>query len=787
MEYQGPLRPVRIFPILYSIKDFLVHDHPVHHPDTTSYKKYWREQERRCIEGFWAKDTDGVNGGWRYMPGCLYYYVNFCEIADEDESGNTTANIRPLLRDVEWMFAYVWTCARGFSGFKEDKQRSCSNILGKIHREGEESLTDKERFKLKKIKSSLIKEDGSWKTYVDPVDYLYNTHNENLGLPLYDNDAKNLFWLGSRGTGKSFSAGNMVVGHEYNFFGKKYMDETYLEDPAGVEIFVGSALATKSSDLLKKFLHTQEVLKKKYGAWGGSNEFRPGYFALNTTGSLQPNNSASPYRHEYKYSENNTWMVGGTGTKIHHGVYTVENPQAAVGTRPTVMVVEEVGLLKNMLEVHAANETCMIRRNKFGSALYIGTGGNMEKIVEPQIVFEDPAAYNCLAFKDVWEDRIRPIGFFMPAYYVDNDFKDEVGNTDIEAAFAHEMSERKRRESSNNSFALDGYMMARPLIPSEMFLSRDARIFPVTAIRKRLSEVLSNDLWKLKSSIGELHWKNDDVVWREDVNRKLHPIVDLNIEKYIDVTGAIVVYEHPDGNTPPPTYRRSLYKIVYDPVKDDNGGTSLASILVYKGIPSGDWNGGLMDTIVAEYVGRYDDVEKIHDVCVKLATYYNAKILPETNIPDFVRYCKKSGKAHLLQPSPFEAISRVIKNPGRKYDVGVQMTSKALNTHCEQLVRTWLLQEWGGEETYTNIDKIYSLRLLHELIHYNREGNFDSISSLKLLALWLSQEQDYEIAADYQRESDVDLKRRRIAEKRKYLLTQLASQRSIERRPYHVY
>ena len=237
-------------------------DHPVHHPDTTLYTKYWEGQERRCIEGLWGEDKDGDQGGWRYMPGCLYYYVNFCEIADEDEEGNTTANIRPLLRDIEWMFAYAWLAARGFSGFSEDDEFSCCQMLRIIERKGADNLTSKEKRKLAKIHIHITKPDGEWKTYIDPVDYLYGVHSQSLGLPYYDNDAQNLFWLGSRGTGKSYTAGNMVIGHEYNFFGKRYMDEGYLHDPAGVEIFVGSALGTKSSDLLKKFTHTQEILKR---------------------------------------------------------------------------------------------------------------------------------------------------------------------------------------------------------------------------------------------------------------------------------------------------------------------------------------------------------------------------------------------------------------------------------------------------------------------------------------------------------------------------------------------
>ena len=786
MSDSGHLRPVKMFPTLYRIKDFLVKEHPIQHPDTGTYKKYWLDQERKCIEGLWGDDSSAGNGGWRYMPGCLYYYVNFCEIADEDDSGNTVANIRPLLRDVEWMFAYAWTAARGFSGFEEDEHYTCSRLVEKIEKEGENSLSKKNLRKLKRVKVNITKKDGSYKTYIDPVEYLYRTHSSKKGRALFNNDASNLFWLGSRGTGKSYSASNMVIGHEFNFFGKKYLDKSYLESPAGVEIFVGSALGSKSSDLLKKFLHTQEILKKKYGAWGTNDGFIPGYFSLNTAGSLTPNNSKSPYRHEFKHNKNGVWLLGGTGTKIQHGVYTSENPQAAVGTRPTVMVIEEVGLLTNLLETHASNETCMIRRNKFGSALYIGTGGNIEKIVEPRIIFEDPTAYNCLPFVDAWENRIKPIGFFMPSYYVDNDFKNDLGNTDLEAAFDHEMYERKRREGSANSFALDGYIMARPIIPSEMFLSRDAKIFPVSMIRKREAEVITKDLFKSRASIGELKWSDKEhktVRWEEDVDRKLKPIVEMNIDKYLDITGAVIIYEHPEENIPNPTYYKSLYKTVYDPVKDDNGGTSLASILVYKGYPALGWNKGLTNTIVAEYIGRYDDVEKIHDIVLKLAAYFNSKVMPETNIPDFVRYCKRKNKYQILQLSPYEAISKAIKNPGKKYDVGVQITSKSLIVHCEQLIRTWILEEWGSdpEDPKTTIDTFYSPRLLQEFIHYDRVGNFDHISSLRVLALWLSQEHDYTVE-EAQPKSDVDLKREKILRRQHFL-----RQQTVSNRPFHVY
>lgn len=777
------VKPVKLFPTLYNIDVFKTKTHPEFHPDSTRYTKYWEDEERKCLEGVWGLDSDGENGGWRYMPGFLYYYVNYCIIDDQDEKGNTTRKINPLLRDVEWLLSYGWLTCKGFSGFEEDEEYTSHSLIKKIEDQGINSLTDKEVKVLERIGYSVYKPDGTFKKYVEAREYLYQTHEISLGNPYYLNEAQNFFVLGSRGFGKSFFCGNAVIGHEYNFYGKRYFDESYLNNPAPVEIFVGSALAAKSSDLLKKFSSSQEWLKKHYGAWGTGEEFIPGYFHNNSVGTLAPNNSKGPYRHEYKHQQGGTWLTGGTGTKILHGVYTSENPQAAVGTRPTTMVIEEVGLLGNLLDVHASNETCQIRRSKFGSSFYIGTGGNMEKITESKIVFEDPGAYNFLPYKDHWENRAKPIGFFLPAYYVDNDFKDKNGNTDIEAALSEELIQRKRREKAATSSALDGYMMARPIVPSEMFLSPTANTFPTAKLREREAKVLSGNLFELKASIGELTWNaaKDDVIWVEDIQRKKKPIVTLNLDSYRgDIHGAIVVYEHPPERIPNPTYKKSLYKVCYDPVKDDGGGTSLASILVYKGFSEDNWSQGMQDAIVAEYIGRHDRVNDLHDIAIKIATYFNAKVMVENNLPDFIRYCKMKRYYHRLQISPYEAISKAVKAPSLKYDMGVTM-SKQLNVQCEILIRQWLLEPWKTLEdgtTLTNIDKIYSLRLLQELISYNRDANFDHVSSMKLMALWLAQESETPVQEDMGdskplKEMDMFLMRRRRNKRKK--------------RPFHVY
>jgi len=734
---------VRLFPWLHNIKPFVIKDHPEYHPATKDYLDYWEEHEKRCVEGLWGldKNEEANEGGWRYCPPQLYYYVNFCVIEDEDESNNSSEVIIPRLRDIEWIFFTNWLICRGFSGFTDDPEYTSNLLVYKI--EQGKDLNPKDRKRLSSAEH-IYKADGTYKTYVDPRDYLYKTHDKPLGLPLYENTALNLLWLASRGIGKSFIAA-ALLSHTFKFHGATRFDESYFTLKKGPEIVVGAALSAKSADLLKKFKFMEEYQKENFGAWGENDDFIPGYFFQNTLGTLVVNNNKSPYRAEYLYKEGGVEKVGGKGTKLIHVTYE-SNSEASVGTRPLISEIEEVGLCTNLLQVWASNETTLIRRNKFGSQLGTGTGGNMEKIEEPKIIFEDPVSYTCLGFNDEWENRKKKIGLFIPAYYQDDSFRDENGNQDIEKAYEVEMHERAIRGQADNSFALDGYMMARPLVPSEMFLSGQSNIFPIAMLRDQLNRVEIKELYETYSFKGTLEWNKTKtgVSLNVDLYNKLKPILSTNLDSYKNnLKGACVFYEAPEEKVPDPTQKRSLYKVVYDPIKDDGEGTSLASIIVYKSISENNWSEGLQDDIVAEYLGRMDRVDEIHEIAVQLAVYYNAKIMVETNIPDFIRYCKRENFAYLLQAKPIEAIATAVKNPGKKYDVGIDMTSPALQEQAEQLWRQWLLTPWktleNGVVLY-NLNKIKSPIILKQLIQYDRKGNFDHVSSLKLLALWLSQE-----------------------------------------------
>lgn len=732
------MRLVRLFPELKSITDFVIKEHPIYHPDSRDYSNYWEEQEKFCIEGKWGKDGDK----YRWCPPGLYYYVNFTVI-EKSKKDKSVDLIRPFLRDIDWYISYGWICARGFSGFENDEEYTCNYIVKKI--EDNILLTPAETINLQNF-NHIKKPDGTYKKYIDAREYLYNAHDKILGSAIYDNELKNIFLLASRSLGKSYHVANAVIGHEYIFAGKKRYSD-FIDNPKGPTIFVGAAISSKSTDLLNKFEITQEYHKTHNGAWGSGEDLIPGIFHRNHVGTLVPN-ANKIYENAYEIREGGVVRKKGSKTNIHHGTFTTENPNAAVGKRASIIVIEEIGLVDNILKVHASNEFSQYRDGKSGSSFYLGTGGDIDKIGECKIIFENPSQYQMLEYPDLWEDRKTNIGMFIPAYYGNNLFLDQHGNTNINLAYEQELYERSVREESKNSLSLDGYKMGKPLVPSEMFMSKASFVFPVPLLRHRELELDIKKIWEKNVSIGDLIFTNEEktnVHWVEDISKQKYSkcINTLNLDIFkSDLSGKIEVYEHPCDHIPNPGRKSSLYKVVYDPIKDDKDGTSLACVLVHKGYTDG-YNEGLQNTIVAMWIGRYDQVYDAHYVAIKLALYYNAKILFENNLPHFINFCRDRNYYYKLQQTPWEAIKDAIKDPGRKYNVGVTMTA-GLIENCEQLTRQYLLEPYllTEERMLNNIDNLYSLRLIRELAAYERDDKtkFDAVSAYFILMLWLSQE-----------------------------------------------
>ena len=714
--------------------NFLIGELPELHPKSKNYTLFWREEKRRCIEGFWGVDSGDVSvnlknknaenhknrGSWRWMPPNLYFYVNYGIILHNPPDAAKTApkkKMRPLLRDFEWEFFYNYMECRGFSGFQEDDEYCCLRDLKLYY----DKKLDKED--LSKI---AYKKDGSIKLYTPAREYLRKVWHEPMGLPDYSNTALNLFLLGARGGGKSYLNAVGVIEHEVVFDGARYYTEESIKNPSTVEVFVGAAMASKSGDILKK---TKTAMVNMPGSWGKGSSYVPAPFYKEMAGTLKSNNVENPWRHEYEKKIGGKKYIAGSGSNVKHGVYTVENAEAAAGTRPGVMVIEEVGLLANVLTVHASNEACQMKDGtvKFGTSIYIGTGGNVDKIQEAEIIFRDPKAYNFLEFEDEWEDTGK-IGWFVPAYYMDGNFKDENGNTIEEKAIANYKDRRKDKRKANSAAAIDGEMMNYPLKPSEMFLNAKGNIFPLADLK-----VVQANIKTKKHEYHNKHWFGElildgkgKVKWKNTESANL--VKEWPIKDNKNKPGVIEIAEMPkkeaDGNV-----FSNRYLAGTDTYDDDASSTkSLGSIFVLD-----SWT----DRIVAEYTGRRS-AEDFYEVTRRICLFYKALNNYEQNKKGLYIHYKHKNSLYLLAETPEilrdQANATISKVGNRKY--GTTATVQ-VNAYALRLVLKWLTTPAYGEdsEEVQNMHKLRFLGAVNELIAHNENGNFDRVSALGMLAI----------------------------------------------------
>ncbi len=273
-------------------------------------------------------------------------------------------------------------------------------------------------------------------------------------------------------------------------------------------------------------------------------------------------------------------------------------------------------------------------------------------------------------------------------------------------------------------------MQYRPIVPSEMFLTKTANIFPTAELRRRLSEIQTHKMQDYLEKKAVLYFDPDAKVYNGvnyEINEKLTAINKFPYEGE-DLEGAVILYELPklvDSAVP-----KDAYIIGCDPYKDDGqSGTSLASIYVIKTNKYPSTVG--FSEIVATYIGRpYLGKNQVNEILYKLSLFYgNAKIYFENNVGNVKDYFEKIRRLDLLARQPVTIFNRKAAFEGSPQVVyGYPLSNDKVKWEALQYVRSFLLEDRGDGKR--NLDLIPDPALLQELIAYNLDGNFDRVSSL---------------------------------------------------------
>jgi len=182
-------------------------------------------------------------------------------------------------------------------------------------------------------------------------------------------------------------------------------------------------------------------------------------------------------------------------------------------------------------------------------------------------------------------------------------------------------------------------------------------------------------------------------------------------------------YEDSEGNIP-----YGMYLAGTDPYDHDDATTaSLGSTLILN---------KLTNRVVAEYTGRPNTANEYYEKVRRLLHFFNAKCLYENERKGMYQYLEFKNQTHLLLDQP-GIIKDVVQNSKVNRGKGMHM-SKPLKDYGEELIKMWLLEQYGKEDCL-NLHKIRSVPLLKELISYNETGNFDRVMAFMMVMYHLQE------------------------------------------------
>jgi hypothetical protein len=641
---------------------------------------YWMQERDRCINGYSV-------GGAR-ITGEHYFYLNYCPIQKvEDTTQKKSSKIKgfPDFWDGDYNYFWVREIAKqGVFDAVLDDEESKEAVL-KLDSEAQ-------AIELKRLFESLHLEVKI------EVDFMRGGWNLIVGK--------------SRRKGYSYKNSSTAV-------------RNYYTKPGSLTIF---------NAYEKKFLYPQGIMTMSINYINFINA---------NTGWAMPSDVVQRTDHikasyiEYK-----------NGIKLEQGFLSQimaltckDNPDANRGKDAEEIIVEESGAFGTpglLKALYAASQDCVLAGGiKTGLITIFGTSGDMEGgTVDYADMFQRPKAFGLLPFNNIWDNDSEKmqVGFFHPVNWNMEGFYDAQGNSDVVGARNVELEQRKQLiEAGATSVEIQQRMQEKPLGPSEAFSAVSVNNFPVVELKAQLQKVKANGWQLTKGTPVELKLTGKGVDIRAILDGSAEPITSYH-NLPLNKRGCPVIYEYPIENAP-----KGLYKIGYDPIDQENG-TSLAGIVVYKSVHIGSVYHSI---VVAEYIGRFEDPDDIDKMAEMLAIMYNTTIMHENMVTGTKNYFRRLKKLHLLALQPDAVISKNVKNSKVARVYGCHM-SPQLKDAGERYVKTWLLSILDYDEHGSPIrviDRIYSIRLLEELISYNRKGNFDLVSSLFMCMFQVQEEE----------------------------------------------
>jgi hypothetical protein len=450
---------------------------------------------------------------------------------------------------------------------------------------------------------------------------------------------------------------------------------------------------------------------------------------------------------------NNRITTRGLNSKIQ-GMSFEKDATTGVGGPVTYFFHEEAGIAPKMDKtyeyIRPAMQSGMMTTGMFIAA---GSVGDLDQCEPLKQMILNPDVNDIYSVETDLLDADRTwgkSGLFIPEQWSMPPFIDDWGNSRVEEALAAIVEERIKwqKELAPEQFQLR--ISQKPTNIAEAFAYRKQSIFPINLVAAQ------------SKRIEEKEYSVEFIDLQRDSNGKLVaersrklPISEFPISKKTeDKTGVLCVWERPDESPGFGTYYASI-----DPVSEGKTTTSdsLCSIFVYKNpvevtrtTDNGVESFIERDKIVASWCGRYDDINKTHEMLENIVEWYNAWTIVENNVSLFIQHMiAKKKQRYLVPKSQILFLKDLGSNANVFQEYGWKNTGTLFKSHLISYAIEFLREELDVKtksdgtivKTTYGVERIPDMMLLKEMLAYHPGLNVDRLVAFSALVAFAKVQQ----------------------------------------------
>lgn len=436
------------------------------------------------------------------------------------------------------------------------------------------------------------------------------------------------------------------------------------------------------------------------------------------------------YKDEYGRNQGSLNQVMGVSAK--------DDSDKLRGKRGYILF-EEFGNFPSLLDLYDVTRKSVEDGDYTFALMYlIGTANNKEaNFQSAKTLLYATESYNIESLKNVYDKKGQgrdTFGFFFPSYINRAGCYNKDGISDVVKALLQVLMNRYKAKYGADPTSVLRVIAEDPITPAEAIIKVKDAYFPVAALNERAQQLDTNPHIYDDIYVGELFFNNSNQV-------EFRPTGDIPIRKFPvdnDTKGALEIYVMPEKDSTGTVFD-NRYILGYDPTNNDQAEShSLASVFVFD---------LFTDRIVAEFTGRTEFADDMHEIVRKLCLFYNGKVLYESNIKGCYSYMEKMHSTYLLADTPqYLRDKQIIKYSGFGSSAKGVSATAPVNNFANRLIRDWFNKLVPIERTDENGNKeiiqtpsLYLLKtraLIEEAIQFNPEINVDRIRALGMVMLY---------------------------------------------------